>query len=361
MRSTSSNADAAPNRSAAACARSRWRAHVATSRRSTTGRLGKIALTAWTPTPTAPIRITGSAVRFSQCLVRALDGGRPALPRERLREAAAAARVDRIVLDAELAPEPREQRPHVGLERVDEDAMCAENVAFGLRGRQAGLVDQQRLRVSRLDVHRRLHHRVDLPLDVVRLVDHERDAPSCAGARYLAHDPEQLEGVDRADDQVVVRVLAVVEVEAAEQALGEQQSDDLLDVRPLRMVPGVDEHLRLLAQAAAGERGRSPVRQIRAVEAGLEELVLDEQPHARAQGGVDLLEPGEEPLMARAQVVLAGVVRSAREPEADERRPDLLRDGDALAAVLDGLRAHARVGVAKAAQPELVGAEEVRI
>jgi hypothetical protein len=62
------------------------------------------------------------------------------------------------------------------------------------------------------------------------LVDHEGDVFRAA-ERDLAHDPEQLERVDRTDDQVVVRVLAV-EMEAAEQPVREQQRDDLLDVVP---------------------------------------------------------------------------------------------------------------------------------
>ena len=45
-----------------------------------------------------------------------------------------------------------------------------------------GLVDEQRLRVRRLDVHHRLDHRVDLALDVVRLVDHDSGA-TCSLAR----------------------------------------------------------------------------------------------------------------------------------------------------------------------------------
>ena len=77
--------------------------------------------------------------------------------------------------------------------------------------------------------------------------------------RNLPHDPEELERVDRADDQVVVGVLAVVEVEAAEQALGQQDGHDLLDVRSLWMVPGVHEHLRLRAEAPADQGSRLPV------------------------------------------------------------------------------------------------------
>ena len=84
-------------------------------------------------------------------------------------------------------------------------------------GAQRGAVDEQRLGVGLLQVDHAEHHRLDLRLDVVRLVDRQaRQRPS---PRQLAEDQEQLERVDRADDQVVVGVLAVVEVEAAEPAL----------------------------------------------------------------------------------------------------------------------------------------------
>ena len=194
----------------------------------------------------------------------------------------------------------------------------------------------------------------------MRLVDHERDVLGAA-AGDLAHDAEQLERVDRADDQVVVRVLAVVEVEAAEQSFREQHRHDLLDVRPLRMVAGVDEHLRLRAEPPAQHRGRSPVGKVGAVEARLEELVLDEQPHPGGEQRVQLFEPGGETRMPFAQIVLAGVVRPVGEPEADDRGAELLRDLDALAAVVERLRAHARVGVTDAPEPVRVVAEQVRI
>jgi hypothetical protein len=175
-----------------------------------------------------------------------------------------------------------------------------------------------------LDVHDRLDHRVDLALDVVRLVDHEGGRfgrlgrfPIDAGGGDFAHDPEELEGVDRADDQVVVRVLPVVEVEAAEQALGEQERHDLLDVRPLRMVACVHQHLRLGAEAPADECRRSPVRKIGAVERRLEELVLDQESHTARQRCIEVCERREEPAETGAEVVLAGIVRAVREPEAE--------------------------------------------
>ncbi len=71
----------APNRRAAASARSRWRAQVAASWKPATGRFGRIALTACTPTPTAPTR-TGAGAGIRR-LVRARRRDDAALVRER--------------------------------------------------------------------------------------------------------------------------------------------------------------------------------------------------------------------------------------------------------------------------------------
>ena len=107
-------------------------------------------------------------------------------------------------------------------------------------------------------------------------------------AASSTEDQEQLERVDRADDQVVVGVLAVVEVEAAEAALLGEQRDDLLDVRALRVVAEVDEHPRAVAELLADEQRRAPVGEVGRVERGLEELVLDEQLLLVGQRRVDL-------------------------------------------------------------------------
>ena len=133
-----------------------------------------------------------------------------------------------------------------------------------------------------------MDHRVDLAFDVVRLVDHEGYVARRVRRGDLAHDPEELERVDRTDDQVVVCVLAVIEVEAPEQSFGQQERDDLLDVRTLRVVPSVDENPRLIAETTANESRRSPVGNVGAVQTRLEKLVFDEESHAGRKGCVEL-------------------------------------------------------------------------
>src|SRR5262245_48010098 len=106
-------------------------------------------------------------------LVGALNRRGPALAGDFVPVATLAEGEDRILGDADLVPQPRQQRPHIRLERVDENAMGAQHVPLALRAGQPVRVDEQRLGVRGLDVHDRLDHRVDLALDVVRLVDHE--------------------------------------------------------------------------------------------------------------------------------------------------------------------------------------------
>ena len=108
-------------------------------------------------------------------------------------------------------------------------------------------------------------------------------------------------GIDRPDDQVVVAVLAIVEVEAAEPAHAVQKRDDLLDVDALGVVTEVDEHLRAVAELLADEQGGAPVGQIGGVEGGLVELVLDEQLEFGAKPAVDLAQRVDEPFAARPQ------------------------------------------------------------
>ena len=177
----------------------------------------------------------------------------------------------------------------------------------------------------------------------------------------LEHDPEELEGVDRADDQVVVRVLSVVEVEAAEKPFLEQEGDDLLDVRSQRVMSGIDEHLRLRAESAADEDGGAPVGQVGAVEGRLEELVLDEEAHSGRQGGIQLSESFEQAAVALPHVVLAGIVRAVCQPDGEDVGAHLRGDVDALEAVIDRHPAHACFRMAEAAEPVVVALEDVAV
>ena len=68
-------------------------------------------------------------------------------------------------------------------------------------------------------------------------------------SKQLQEDQEQLVRRDGPDSQVVVAVLRVVEVEAAEAADHGQPAHDLLDVGVGQMVTEVDQTPALLASA----------------------------------------------------------------------------------------------------------------
>ena len=125
---------------------------------------------------------------------------------------------------------------------------------LGPGARQGRAVDEQGLGVALLHAHRRLDDRFDGRLVVGALVEHvgaavrarpHRGIRVLLGRDQLGEDEEQLIGVDRADGEIVVGVLAAVEVEAAQPALIEQDGDDMLDVGALGMVAGIDQHLGL--------------------------------------------------------------------------------------------------------------------
>ena len=118
----------------------------------------------------------------------------------------------------------------------------------------------------------------------MRLIDHIGDATGVGVAfntctNDLIEDAEEFKGVQRTNDQVVVSVLAVVEMEAPQPVLIEQLRDNLRDVSPLRMMAHIHQHLGLRTQLLCHQQRRAPVRQIGGVETGLEELVLDQEAH----------------------------------------------------------------------------------
>src|SRR5262245_10880214 len=92
--------------------------------------------------------------------------GSGALAREALGVTLRAEGLDRVERKIAGTPQRSEQRTHVALVCVGQDPMSPEDVSGRLRVAQFRAVDEQRLRVRRLDVDDRLDHRVDLPFDV---------------------------------------------------------------------------------------------------------------------------------------------------------------------------------------------------
>jgi len=131
----------------------------------------------------------------------------------------------------------------------------------------------------------------------------------------LMEDAKHLVRVDRAEGQVVVRIAAVVEVEAAEHLLREQPRDDLLDVLRQVMMAGVDEHARLRPRRARQQQRHAPVADVGVIEGGLERLVFDEQPLGRRERRVTGLQPLDEPRAPLPDVGGTGIVGPVREPE----------------------------------------------
>ena len=204
-----------------------------------------------------------------------------------------------------------------------------------LRRGEGRAVDEERARRHLLHVEHRADLARDLVLDVVALVEHERDVGvvEAAAADDLEDDPEQLERVGRAHDQVVVGVEARVEVERAELAEAQQLHDDELDVRARRVVAGVEAHQRLVAERGHLGVGRAPVRNIGVVERRLEELVLEHEALVVAEARVDLLQRVLQAVLTAAHVGLARVVRALGEPDLEVARPGRVHDVDALEVV----------------------------
>ncbi|GHF26419.1 hypothetical protein GCM10011600_29200 [Pseudolysinimonas yzui] len=81
------------------------------------------------------------------------------------------------------------------------------------------------------------------------------------------------------------------------------------------MVPGVQAYNRPLTEGGDLSVGGAPIRNVRVVERGLEELVLEHQALVLADAGVDLGERLREVVLTAAEVVLPGVVGAVGEPD----------------------------------------------
>ena len=159
----------------------------------------------------------------------------------------------------------------------------------------------------------------------------------------LGEDQEELERVDRADDQVVVAVLAVVEMEAAEAALSRCRSVTICSMLTLcawwprststrRAAPSSWQSSELPSPSRRGRSNRTPARRACTRRAARVRL---------GQRRVDLLQRLDEPLAAGGERVLAGIVRPVGEPERDRVGCGLRGDRDAFEDVVDRRAPHA--------------------
>ena len=156
-------------------------------------------------------------------------------------------------------------------------------------------------------------------------------------------DAKQLEGIGRADDEVVVGVEPGVEVERAEATDPQQLHDDELDVGAGCVVPRVEADDRALTERDAVRVRRTPVRHVGRVERGLEELVLEHQALVAAEAPVHLAQRISEALLAITQITLTRVVEPVGKPDLEVAAAGDVHDVDALVHVRDRLRAHAFV------------------
>ena len=116
------------------------------------------------------------------------------------------------------------------------------------------------------------------------------------------------------------------------------------------MVPGVEADEGTLPQRCDLRVGGTPVGHVGVVERRLEELVLQDEPLLWAERGVDLRQGLGQPVLAAAQVTLAGVVGAVSEPDLQVAGAGLVHHLDAFQVMLNGLGPDGGVVVGEAAQ-----------
>ncbi len=247
-----------------------------------------------------------------------------------------------------------QDRLHVGGEGGLQGLKGHQGVVAFLMVGELGAVHEVRLHVRPHQLRGARHQRLDGVGHVVGLVEHvggvEARHRRKLGVHQLVEDEEELERLDGARVQVVVAVLAVVEMEAGQLSELDQAGDDHLDVDVGCVVPQVDQGEGPLPELADAVVARAPVVDHRRVEGRLVELVLDEEAPARRQGGIDLAHAVEVALQGLAQVELSGEVSAVADPDRVGARAQLHPQLQAVEVVLHRLAPNGRVGVAQAAE-----------
>src|SRR5262245_19661899 len=178
----------------------------------------------------------------------------------------------------------RQDGPDIGRKRVFQRLQGHDWIVAVLIRPQRVAIDQMSLyiRTSQLDSAR--HERLDRIGHIVRLIQHvgrvEPRQVRELRVHELVENQEQLKRLDRAGIQIVIPILTVIEMKAAELAELDEPCDDELDVDVRRVVAEVDQRLGLRSQLAHAVITGSPVVEHRRVERGLIEFVFDEQPPA---------------------------------------------------------------------------------
>ena len=191
-----------------------------------------------------------------------------------------------------------------------QDLLRQRGVIRILRRLQRALVDKQRLCQRDLHCVRRLHQVFQRILEIVALVDHVRDVrhATSAGIQQFEEDQEELVRLDAAGRQVVVAVLAVVEVKASELSNAVQTRDNLFDVDVRRMVSKIDEAFCLRAEFLGGHERTSPIGNHRGIKGGLKQFVFEQHQPVAGQRRVHRRSGGDVAVECAGEILLSGKV-----------------------------------------------------
>src|SRR4030095_5515259 len=142
----------------------------------------------------------------------------------------------------------------------------------------------------------------------MRLVEHVRGVEIGDSVHFRVNefieDQEELERFDRTRVEVVVPILAVVEVEAGEFSELYQPRHDHFDVDVRRMMSQINQALRLRAELRGAVIARAPVVDDRRIESRLVKLMLYKTPPVVGQRPVDLAQAFEVAFEGAAKALL---------------------------------------------------------
>ena len=143
-----------------------------------------------------------------------------------------------------------------------------------------------RLNISSSQLDRAHHQGLDRIGDIMRLIEHvcraEVGHPAQFGVNQFVEDQEKLERFYRARIQIVIAVLAVVEMKPRKFAELDQAGDNHFNINVGSVVAEVDQAERLGPKLARAVVARPPIVDYRRVEGRLVEFVL--QKHAPVFG-----------------------------------------------------------------------------